>query len=161
VATETPSSGKHSYYEEYFARLERQEPKLDDQLQRLVASAMTIRQFRDLLYAKDIDFDNTFVLSFVENTMKEDFNQVIEVLSNYRGDPRTGVREAEGLMNTALRKLYRIRTSLQEQGKMNAFKNNDIRVQAFLECRECLKKAYLQLEHLAKYFPPEPPAIHG
>lgn len=157
MASETSSSAKYSFFDEYITLLTRQPTNLDDPLKSLVAAAMTISKFRVLLFAKDVDFATGFVLSYVENTMKEDFNRVIAILSDYRGDDRRGVKEAYELMKSAERCLYRIMTSLRDEMRKDSIKNTDIRVAAFQECRENLKNAYLQLEHLVKYFPSNPP----
>lgn len=159
-ASDTPPP-KQSHFEDNARLLDHSPIKIDAKYTKeLVASFLTIRQFRDLLYAPDTNLVDGIKKTYIEDTMIEDFGRVIIQLRDYTGEERKGVVEAKGLMDEALKDLYTVYASLLDTDKKNTVENINIqviRVGALVLCRDHLQKAYDQLEHLAGYIPKPPP----
>ena len=92
-----------------------------------------------MLFDPTTNLANDLTVEFINDVLISDLNRVIINLKDYGGMDRRGVREAQELVEGALKESY---TALSQTSNANK------RVNALISCRGKIENAYLQLEHL-------------
>lgn len=143
----TPAYPAHSstYFEKNTQWVSQVAPTSDISVRSLLICFLTIQDIRILLLDPKTNLAEDIADDFIRNVLIVDFNRIINVLSNYNGTERRGIKESLGHMNYALRFMYDAQNaSLQK----NRFKIANTKIKALISCRDKLQQAFLQLEYL-------------
>ncbi len=114
----------------------------------LMICFLTIRDYRNLLFLDEIDFDLGLTKVYAHEIMRVDFNTITRILVEFQGADRKGIVEAKQEMDKATKKLYKALGTYKQKPGINPSEVLEIRAEAWIECRNFLQEAYLHLQHL-------------